>query len=435
MTSPQIIPIQANPRKGFFIDMLTRDINLIDCILDLIDNSVDSILDKTKFDPMKGLSHEEKKRLDKYIIDIQFTDKEFIIKDNSDGVSSREAAEKVFRFGSEPNSQRKIGLSVYGIGMKRAFFKIGRIIEFKSTSSDGEIKVKLDVDEWVGKDSWDLEGVFKEIKSSKLLGTEISIKNINSETIPNFISSAFETRLIEKLQTTYGIFLDYGLTIKINGKKAEPKIPTVSHSKEIKVTSRLFDKDGVQIKIIAGISPEDDKRSNGWFVFCNGRMILEGDKTPNTGWGNGLLRKFHASTNRFVGFVYFRSDDVSLLPWTTTKNGVNFESTIYQYALVQMVTIAKPIVGFLVKHYQKDRSMKEVDSLLENSTEISLSEIRAKDEFFDADVVISSAKDGEISYSVPDVDMKRIKKAMQDESISNSEIGRKTFYYYLDHEG
>jgi hypothetical protein len=34
----------AEVRKQFFIDMFTRDISLEDCVLDLIDNSIDSYL-------------------------------------------------------------------------------------------------------------------------------------------------------------------------------------------------------------------------------------------------------------------------------------------------------------------------------------------------------------------------------------------------------
>ena len=33
---------KAHPSKAFFIEMLTRDITLADCILDLVDNSVHS---------------------------------------------------------------------------------------------------------------------------------------------------------------------------------------------------------------------------------------------------------------------------------------------------------------------------------------------------------------------------------------------------------
>ena len=436
MTS-RTIEIQADPRKRFFIDMLTRDINLVDCILDLIDNSIDSILHKTKFDPMKGLSNEERKKLDKYKISIKFNEAEFTIEDNSDGVGAKDIAERVFRFGAEKNPQKKMGLSVYGIGMKRAFFKIGRLIEFKSVSKKEAVSVNLNVDKWVDdEENWDLSGKQESIQGTALSGTKITITKINSETAPNFKSSAFETRLIEKLQTTYGIFLGYGLVIKVNNKNVERKMPTVSQSSKIKVSSKLFNKDGVQIKIIAGISPDDDKRSNGWFIFCNGRMILEGDKTPNTGWGNGFLRKFHSSTNRFVGFVYFKSEDVNLLPWTTTKNGVNFESSVYQYALVQMVKIARPIVSFLVKKYQQDKSMREVDDMTKDAKDTPVSEIKKGEGLFDPDIKSLSGKnkENEITYTVPLKDIKKVKKALQDDEISNSEIGKKTFYYFLDHE-
>ncbi|WP_072395132.1 hypothetical protein [Hyphomicrobium sp. CS1GBMeth3] len=33
--------VDANPTKAFFVRMITRDIALEDCVLDLIDNSID----------------------------------------------------------------------------------------------------------------------------------------------------------------------------------------------------------------------------------------------------------------------------------------------------------------------------------------------------------------------------------------------------------
>lgn len=429
------ISIQANPRKSFFINMLTRDINLEDCIFDLIDNSIDSILDKTKFDPMKGLLGVEKKKLNKYTIAIKFDKNEFSIEDNSSGVGVKEVEEKVFRFGSETNIKRKIGLSVYGIGMKRAFFKIGKLIEFKSNTNKGGVFVKFDVDEWVSnEDEWGLVGETNKSTKKQSLGTKIVIKRINDEVVSNFTGKSFETRFIEKLQTTYGIFLDGGLVIKVNGKKANGKIPIFSTSKKVKVSSKLLKKDGVETRIIAGITAVDDKKSNGWFIFCNGRMILEGDKTSNTGWGNGLLRQFHPSTNRFLGVVYFKSDNVELLPWTTTKNGVNFESTIYQHALGHMVTLAKPIVSFLVSHYSADKNMKGVDSLLEATTDTPISELKKTNTVFEAKIERIPGTEGKVIYTVPTKDIKRVKKIMRKNNISNSEIGKVTFYYYIEQE-
>ena len=44
MATNKYEPVNAGPVKSFFIEMLTRDIELVDAILDLLDNCVDGIL-------------------------------------------------------------------------------------------------------------------------------------------------------------------------------------------------------------------------------------------------------------------------------------------------------------------------------------------------------------------------------------------------------
>ena len=84
--------VPAKPVKSFFVRMLTRDIDLSDAILDLLDNSMDGVirsekgqLAKTK--PYKG-----------YAVDIKFDSHSFSILDNCGGIpwSLREYA---FRMG------------------------------------------------------------------------------------------------------------------------------------------------------------------------------------------------------------------------------------------------------------------------------------------------------------------------------------------------
>ena len=48
MTKNKYDPVDARPVKSFFVDMLTRDIELVDAILDLLDNCVDGILRQKK---------------------------------------------------------------------------------------------------------------------------------------------------------------------------------------------------------------------------------------------------------------------------------------------------------------------------------------------------------------------------------------------------
>ena len=44
MTKPSTDRAEASPTKQFFVSMLTRDINLADAILDLLDNCLDGAL-------------------------------------------------------------------------------------------------------------------------------------------------------------------------------------------------------------------------------------------------------------------------------------------------------------------------------------------------------------------------------------------------------
>ena len=65
--------IIADPSKAFFIDMLTRDITLVNCILDLIDNSLHSLVRTVGLDVMRILQGKEAttKKLDAEI-DVDF---------------------------------------------------------------------------------------------------------------------------------------------------------------------------------------------------------------------------------------------------------------------------------------------------------------------------------------------------------------------------
>ena len=63
------------PSKGFIVNMLTRDIDLNDTILDLIDNSLDGVKRMGKDDDLSG-----------YYVEIKFDGESFEISDNCGGI-------------------------------------------------------------------------------------------------------------------------------------------------------------------------------------------------------------------------------------------------------------------------------------------------------------------------------------------------------------
>jgi hypothetical protein len=108
----------AYPTKAFFVRMITRDIGLDDCILDLIDNSVDSAWSKQGSRPM-GLA--EGVDLSAFRIEMVVTPDLFMIRDNCGGLTLDDAANHAFSFGRSAAAQHDdFSIGVYGIGMKRA---------------------------------------------------------------------------------------------------------------------------------------------------------------------------------------------------------------------------------------------------------------------------------------------------------------------------
>src|SRR5205807_3530464 len=111
--------------------------------------------------------------------------KEFRIRDTCGGIDRKLAVNDIFNFG---HGEGEIGgvLGVYGIGLKRAIFKIGHHFRMESrTAAEGFI-VDLNVREWSQKDEdlddWRIPIEFAGgAKSEGLAGTTIVITELRSE--------------------------------------------------------------------------------------------------------------------------------------------------------------------------------------------------------------------------------------------------------------
>ena len=100
--------------------MLTRDIELNDAILDLLDNCLDGVVrscaDKDKLQTSDFYSS--------YSAEITISPTEFTITDNCGGIPRDTAENYAFRMGRVPTTQTdNPTIGIYGIGMKRAIFK------------------------------------------------------------------------------------------------------------------------------------------------------------------------------------------------------------------------------------------------------------------------------------------------------------------------
>ena len=154
MTAPQettIVKVDASPAKAFFVEMITRDIELQDAILDLLDNCIDGVrrLGRTRGEhPYQG-----------YHAHITFSEDEFVIEDNCGGIPYDVAQRYAFMMGrpAEYAGGKAGTIGVYGIGMKRAIFKMGRSCVVFSDTQQKAFEVEI-TKAWLDDDqNWTLE--------------------------------------------------------------------------------------------------------------------------------------------------------------------------------------------------------------------------------------------------------------------------------------
>ncbi len=211
----------ANPTKTFFVKMITKDILLEDCILDLIDNSVDGAWRTEGSAPM-GLAGGAD--LSKYSISLTLSPTTFEIIDNCGGMSLDDAINHAFSFGrpaTEANQDYSIG--VYGIGMKRAVFKLGTDIKIRSTFTDQNkqrvpFAVPINVTTWAANDTppWDFD-----IDPDEPLeqdGVEIVVTGLTAGASRAFDSPSFVQNLRRTIARDYTLHMNRGLKISVNGK-------------------------------------------------------------------------------------------------------------------------------------------------------------------------------------------------------------------------
>lgn len=430
--------VNANPTKGFFITMLTKDISLIDAITDLVDNSVDGAINrKGKNGDYKGLR-----------VDLIVNEDSFSIIDNCGGFSAEIAAKYAFRFGRTDDAENKVEGSVgtFGVGMKRALFKIGRNFSVKSVCEKSEFTITVDVDEWKKDKNNDWKFEFDHVTdqpSTDDFGTETIITELHSEVSGQFKNENFITKLKKEIKLAHEKMLERGLMITINEDEIEFTPSYLLISTQIKPAYRVINIDNIQIKIYVGITERGKPKDAGWYIYCNQRLILEADQTYISGWGDGGPG-FHNTFARFRGYVFIDSDDADLLPWNTTKSGVDHDSLLYRGIRLEMIKMGKPVIDFLkdlVKENQEDDEETIVDETLndmvncskkENITSINVEQLT---NIFQAPQLVRVRKPQDtqkIQYAKSISDISKVRQILKVTTLK--EIGEKTFEYYYKME-
>lgn len=340
--------VKASPTKRFFVEMLTRDIHLEDAILDLLDNCVDGILRHEKATLKKDKPYEG------YYAEITFNEKSFRIRDNCGGIPKDLAIRYAFMMGrpKDEDDSDVPTVGMYGIGMKRALFKMGETS--KVTSQTGEDSFVVDISkDWItNDDDWflPLNEIARPFKEN---GTLIEILNLRSGIVKRFSKeSDFVNKFPSMVAENYSYIIHKGFKVIVNGREVIPKPfkllwTNPSHVKDKKVLTPFLykaDLDGVEVSLAVGFyapptNPDDEEEKGmskktdyaGWTIICNDRVVVHCDKTRLTGWGEAGVPNYHTQFIAISGVVQFKSNDAWKLPVTTTKRGIDSSSDIYLY--------------------------------------------------------------------------------------------------------
>ena len=362
MTSLTQGVVKAGPSKRFFVSMMTRDIDLKDAILDLLDNCVDGIQRK-----LKSIEAEEKPYRE-FWAKITANPNGFKIEDNCAGIPRKVAEESAFMLG------RPLGeidedlhtVGMYGIGMKRAIFKMGKSCTVYSNpyGENQAFEVGISPD-WMESESWELP-ISYGVDRSENFGTTLNVSDLYESIARNFDKndSNFLEDLAAAISQFYAVIMGKGFTVFLNEKQILPVDLTLLSPIALKdgIAPYVFSAniDDVQTELVVGFrrqlasereleSEADQPKSSedaGWTVICNDRVVLYNDKGPLTGWGRGNVPKYHTQFISISGVTIFRSAKLFNLPLTTTKRGLDTDNKAYMTALDYMMEGLKKFTDY-----------------------------------------------------------------------------------------
>ena len=416
--------------------MLVKDIELVPSIIDLVDNAVDGMRRLADESPGEPLW-----------VRLQLSGTSFRIQDNCGGIPVNIARDYAFRFGrpaQSPTTAHSVGQ--FGVGMKRALFKIGGQFLVESRTANEAFTVDVDVDEWRDEADGPWHFRFKKLEENlptaplPKRGTAITVTKLHPSVSADFATESFRARLATDLQQQQQVAISRGLAISVNGIPVNADLVRFVEASDLRPALAELSFNGstapVDVELYAGVA-ESDPREAGWYIFCNGRLIVAADRTPLTGWDWGrTIPRYHNQFARFRGYAFFDSDDSSLLPWTTTKTNVDENSPVYRAARLKMIELMRPVIDFL-NVLDKEREGRPANDpgplavAVLQARQVTVEEATLAPTFVrpERPAAPRLPRTGRIQYDKLVEDIDRAKRSLG--VTTYKEVGERTFEYYL----
>jgi len=310
----ELQPLVGSPTKRFFVEMLPRDIELDDAILDLVDNSVDGAMRRA----IRENTPAEHRYLDMWC-QIEMDGEHFRIDDNCGGIPDTHF-DAAFQLGRPlidlDDNVPTIG--VYGIGMKRAIFKMGRSGVVESRFHSHRRRVGYPVG-WFENEGWELD-VSEIEQDERPEGVTITVENLLPDVAARFRQEAAVNELRSKLGRHFAYIMLLGFRISLNGVDVSPQnvalksetdgnivpfaysatIGEVEVNVSIGIFRRLAKESEIQdetdVEKARSVREHGASQTAGVTVICNDRVVLTADTSAITGWGAISTHTLHSTS-------------------------------------------------------------------------------------------------------------------------------------------
>ena len=205
--------VDASPTKAFFVDIITKDIQLDEAIQDLVDNCIDGA---------KRMRPGTDADYNGLTVSIDVGPNGFSIEDNCGGIPLDVARKYAFKFGRAKGFKRTANsVGQFGVGMKRALFKMGDKFSVVSVEPEYSFRVDVDVPAWADNDmNWDFDiaELVKGPHPEETTGTKISVEALDPAVASTFSQQAFVGKLRHDIRVAQQHPMRLGLGITLNGE-------------------------------------------------------------------------------------------------------------------------------------------------------------------------------------------------------------------------
>lgn len=330
-------PVRQGVDPRYLRSTLTKDISPLEALFDLVDNSVDAARERRVA--------RDGGRLDRHGLPNDYSGSHVRVRigrdsvtlsDNCTGIDEDKLAKEVFVTGLA--SEHNYGIGGFGIGLKRALFRIGTRYTLATDTGISASIMRFDRAELSGNES---TLTAERAPTSGAAKTFVRIDGLEPG-VKHELGSMPRPELVKHLSRRYGLFIKKGLRISVNGLHVPPFGPGLRRTGPLESkTQSMRTRQEVDVFIDSGMHEdyrlrhESDYAASktaqltdqyGWYFVCNDRIVKIASHEKELGW----TANWHQEYYGFVGWVRFVAANPEDLPWDTKKTQIDSNSAVFR---------------------------------------------------------------------------------------------------------